>query len=150
VVTRAGRGGWELGQPSLGYWGCVECRTLSRVLSGWSPTWSVVRAILGDGGWWYLVAGGKCCRERNCAWAVKPGAPHVKKLLLHCLLTRSGIIGLAGVGWLLCTGGVRERVLASRGSLGQHTLTNRVAAIHVYNNASLEREIIEMSIIVKY
>lgn len=49
---------------------------------------------MGGGGEWYRVAGRGCCRERSCAWAVKPGA-HDGKLLLHCLLTRSGIIGLA-------------------------------------------------------
>lgn len=71
----------------------------------------MVRVVVRVAGRWYGVAGGGCSRERSWAWAVKPGAPHDSKLLLHCLLTRSGIIGLAGVGWLLCTG-VRERVLA--------------------------------------
>jgi hypothetical protein len=50
--------------------------------------------VLGGGGEWYRVAGRGRCRERSCAWAVKPGA-HDGKLLLHCLVTRSGIIGLA-------------------------------------------------------
>lgn len=50
--------------------------------------------VLGGGGEWYRVCGRGCCRERSCAWAVKPGA-HDGKLLLHCLVTRSGIIGLA-------------------------------------------------------
>ena len=51
--------------------------------------------MVGGGGEWYREAGRVCCRERSCAWAVKPGASHDGKLLLHCLVTRSGIIGLA-------------------------------------------------------
>lgn len=103
AVTKATRGARVLGQPSGGYWGWVECRTLAGVLLGWLPGWSVVRLILRGGGWWYGVAGRGCWQGRSWAWAVKPGASHDGKLFLHCLLTRSGIIGLAGVGWLLCT-----------------------------------------------
>lgn len=98
VFTRARRGGRLLGQPSLVYWGWVECRTLQRVLLGWrawSLGWSVVVWVLRGGRGWYGEAGGGCCRERSCVRAVKPGAHDCCKLLLHCLLTRgSGIIGL--------------------------------------------------------
>jgi hypothetical protein len=58
------------------------------------------------------MAGRGCCKERSCAWAVKPGA-HDGKLLLHCLLTRSGIIGLgrALAGFFAH---VREEMLRAR------------------------------------
>ena len=77
--------------------------------------------VLGGGGEWYRVCGRGCCRERSCAWAVKPGA-HDGKLLLHCLLTRSGIIGLgrALAGFFAHVREKMLRALARERSRGQH------------------------------
>lgn len=83
------------------------------------------------------MCGRGCCKERSRAWAVKPGA-HDGKLLLHCLVTRSGIIGLARAlaGFFAHVRDESPRCACSRGAGANTALAaRRLAGLRVYNNA---------------